>query len=109
MCVVLESLSYIFYSLNSIEKKEDAALRAAETKISSLNMDVNIDIQTLFDKLHIIYRCSWRGNSIILLEEYIIEPPYTSVKVLPGATGDAAALDRLSKIVSFSVSFCVWL
>lgn len=87
--------------MNSIEKKEDAALRNAEMKISSLNMDVNIDIQTLFDKLHIIYRCSWRGNSIILLEEYIIEPPYTSVKVLPGASGDAAALDRLSKIVSF--------
>jgi hypothetical protein len=55
-------------------------------------------VQTLFDRLSIIYPCAWQDNSIVVLDEYVIDPPYTTIVVKPGR--DGSGIDRLSKIVS---------
>lgn len=84
-------------SLSSLEKKEDTAFKLAETRIAALNASVDSDIQVLFDRLSFIYSCKWDGSSIVVLDEYIIEAPYQSVRVIDGKEG--SGLERLKKIV----------
>jgi hypothetical protein len=76
------------------------ALKQAEKNLESLNKNVKPEIQLLYDRLSLIYTsCRWMGDSIEILEEYIIEPPYDLVKVLPNK--DGTGIDRMRKIVSF--------
>mmetsp|Transcript_24479 Transcript_24479/g.40820 ORF Transcript_24479/g.40820 Transcript_24479/m.40820 type:complete len:157 (+) Transcript_24479:170-640(+) len=90
-------LAELGISIHNIEKKEAAALKQAEKNIDSLNSNVSNDVQTLYDKISIIYPCSWRNVSIVVLDEYVIEPPYEEVKVLEGC--DGTGIDRVKKIL----------
>lgn len=57
------------------------------------------EIQNLYDRLSLIYSsCRWIGESIEILEEYIVDPPYDKVAVLPGK--DGTGIERMRKIVS---------
>ena len=85
-------------SIANIEKKELAALKAAEKAIAAINNSVDSDVQNLFDRLNIIYPCSWEQNSIVILDEYVVEAPYNAVSVKPGK--DGSGLERVKKIVS---------
>jgi len=78
--------------------KEDAALKQAQKNIEALNYNVNSKIQALFDRFNFTYPCKWNGNSIIVLDEYCIDPPYNSVTVLPNCEGKTK--DMFSKMVS---------
>lgn len=57
-------------------------------------------MQSLFDKFNTIYPCSWDKTTIVILDEYIIEDPYTEVKVKPGKSKDGSGIERVIKIVS---------
>lgn len=87
-----------FDSIANIEKRELTALKQAEKGIAAINNSVDNDVQSLFDKLNTIYPCSWDKTTIIILDEYIIDAPYTEVKVKPGK--DGSGIERVIKIVS---------
>ena len=75
-------------------------MEKATKSLESVNLNVSGDIQALYDRISLLFPiCRWRGNSIEVLGEYLIEAPYTTVVVVPGH--DGAGLDRISKIVSF--------
>lgn len=95
----------IWYNFNnfsssaaSIDKKEAAALKQAEKSIDALNQKVSSEVQTLYDKLSLLFPCHWQDINIIVLDEYIVFPPYSEVKVIAGK--DGAGIDRVVKIVS---------
>lgn len=83
-----------------MEKKEQISRSNTDKAMKALNSNVDSVIQALYDKLSTIFPCSWKGNTIVVLNEFIIEPPYVEVK----GTGAAAGIERISKIVSFSYS-----
>ncbi|RYG67776.1 hypothetical protein EON64_06715 [archaeon] len=57
------------------------------------------EIQQLFDKISSIFtECRWHENTMVVLEEYVILPPYGDVLVLPGKEGGGLA--RIQMIVS---------
>lgn len=82
------------HGVEDLENREQAALRQIEKNMENVNLSVSSDIQLIFDRFCTIYPTKWKQNSIVILEEYIIEPPYETVKVLPGKEG--TALSRLS-------------
>jgi hypothetical protein len=91
-------------SLQNLELQETHALKQAEKSLESLNKNVKPEIQLLYDRLSLIYTsCRWSGNNIEILEEYLIDPPYDTVKVLPGK--DGTGIDRMRKIVSHIYCF----
>jgi hypothetical protein len=91
-------------SLQNLELQETHALKQAEKSLESLNKNVKPEIQLLYDRLSLIYTsCRWSGNNIEILEEYLIDPPYDAVKVLPGK--DGTGIDRMRKIVSHIYCF----
>jgi hypothetical protein len=114
-------LPCFYFSLNALEKQEQRALENAEKKIATLNFSVSPDIQTLFDRLNFMYvlifviilfyikkfvysryPCHWQGDSIVILSEYIISPPYETVTLDRNSktTVDSAGFERVVKVVS---------
>lgn len=89
--------------LDDIKKLESQALEKAEKSLEAINLSVSGDIQSLYDRISLLFPiCRWKGNSIEVLEEYLIEPPYTNVVIVPGKEG--AGIERISNIVSvFSI------
>ena len=87
----------MFCSIGNIEKRETAALKQAEKAISAINYEVDHYVQSLFDKISILFPCVWEKTTIVVLDEYLIEAPYTTVKVKPNKEGKA--IERVTKIV----------
>jgi hypothetical protein len=84
-------------------KKEESELKRVEKCMAALNCNVTEDIQLLFDRMNSIFSAEWKGtnNSMILLEEYRIDPPYDKVTVLKGCEGQG--IDRIKQVVRRSV------
>lgn len=86
-------------SAHEVDRQEDTAFNTASKLINNTNFEVSNEIQSLFEKINIMYSSTvWKNNSIQIMDEYIIDPPYTNVTVLPNK--DGLALDRMQKIVS---------
>jgi len=85
-------------SISNMEKKEDLALAAAEKNLESINNDVSPLEQNLYDKLSSIFaKTRWEGNSIVILENIIIDPPYHQA-VIQG--GDNSQLSFVQKVLA---------
>ncbi len=91
-------LFFVSHSTASLEKKEHASLKQAEKNMAALNKNVASHVQFLYDRMNSYFPCRWENVNIIVLDEYIIEPPYESLKLLPGREG--SGLERVSKRVS---------
>eukprot|EP01038_Epipyxis_sp_PR26KG_P013568 gene13568-18208_t len=77
----------LFPNSGSLEKKEAVALKQAEKSVASMNSSVSAVVQSLFDMMSSYYPCVWSGNNIIVLNEYIIAPPYTIIVVMEDGQG----------------------
>jgi hypothetical protein len=63
----------------------------------TLNKDVDSDVQHLYDRMSSFFPTHWdRANNIVVLDVYVIEPPYTAVRVIAGKDG-AGGLERVAK------------
>ena len=74
-------------------------MKLAQKQILSLNLNVSGKIQALYDKFSLMYPCRWEANSIIVLEEYSIDPPYDQVKILENNEGKGKSIDLFIKKV----------
>lgn len=87
----------------ALEDRERRALRIAEETFSKINDKASVEGQQIFDKL--LKACNeveWRGNSILVLKEIRVDPPYTadSCSLIKKSGGlDAHSLVRVKKIV----------
>lgn len=87
-------------NVHSLEKHEQRALETAEKNITALNSSVSSVIQTLFDRINFIYPSEWQGNTMVVLNEFIISPPYERVALRPGGNSESVAgLERLVKVL----------
>lgn len=96
--------SFLFHlpfisGVEDLEAREQAALKQIEKNMENMNLNVSSDIQSIFDRFSSIYPTKWKQNSIVILDEYIIDPPYETVTLAPGKEG--RALQRISSMVSY--------
>jgi len=79
--VAIPDLSTLGINLAALEKKETSALKEAERNFASINLKVNQDIQSLFDRLRSLFgeECVWVDESIKILDDFQIDPPYDKV------------------------------
>eukprot|EP01039_Chlorochromonas_danica_P004779 gene4776-5239_t len=85
-------------STQNFEQQEMTALRLAEKALETANTKVTGEIQALFDKISSIFNhCEWSDDSIKILDEYIINPPYDKVTVLPDKEG--SGLNRIQMML----------
>lgn len=91
-------------SRKALEERERRALRLAEESFSHVNQRASPEGQKIFDKL--LKACNevvWKGESILVLKEIRVDPPYTPENCTLISTGggglDVHSLERVKKIV----------
>lgn len=92
-------------SRKALEEREKRALKLAEESFSHINQRASPEGQKIFDKL--LKACNevvWKGESILVLKEIRVDPPYTADKcslINNGTSGglDEHSLERVKKIV----------
>lgn len=91
-------------SRKALEERERRALRLAEESFSHINQKASPEGQKIFDKL--LKACNevvWKGESILVLKEIRVDPPYTADKCslinISGGGLDEHSLERVKKIV----------
>jgi len=88
-------------NIQSLEKREQVAAVEAEKRVMAMNSNVSSDVQLLFEKLMDMYPCRWSGNTIVILESFRIDPPYTNVAPINGGSkGDEAGLANLIRVLN---------
>lgn len=93
-------------SRRALEERERRAVRLAEESFSHVNQRASPEGQKIFDKL--LKACNevvWRGESILVLKEIRVDPPYAASNCAlvgsgSGGTLDAHSLERVKRIVS---------
>ena len=73
-------------------KKKGTPLRTKETKISD-------ECRVVLEALSRHFKCRAQNNTIIVSEEFRIEPPYTQETTYSISAPDAAGLQRLRKVL----------
>lgn len=107
----IEALSVPLPSVSrkAVEERERRALKLAEESLSHINRKASPIGQSVFDRL--LKACnevSWKGNSIIVLHQIRVDPPYGAedCQLIRAAGNEAEArlhegsLERVKKIVA---------
>lgn len=90
----------------SIEEREKRAIMLAEESFKHINQQASLEGQTVFDRL--LKACNevkWNGESIIVLNQIKVDPPYRgeNCKLLqtggPDGVLDEGSLERVKRIV----------
>lgn len=94
----------------ALEEREKRAMRLAEESFSHINQRASPEGQKIFDKL--LKACNeveWKGESILVLKEIRVDPPYTADDcslidtASSGGLGEHS-LERVKKIVRAAAS-----
>eukprot|EP00980_Cylindrotheca_fusiformis_P030991 scaffold25694_cov127-Cylindrotheca_fusiformis.AAC.22 len=96
--------SNMAHNKKALEEREKRAIRLAEESLRHLNPKASPKGQIVFDRL--LKACNevvWKGESIIVLKQIQVDPPYAqeNCKLLQGGSAQAGgSLDRVQKIVA---------
>ena len=81
---------------HTLEKLESKVVEQAERLIAGLNNQVSNEVQMLYDRLSLIFPCKWgEGNSMVVLDDFVVQVPYESVVSSKGGDG----IDRVRKVL----------
>jgi hypothetical protein len=86
-------------SFSDSEAKVEKAVKEDIKQRARIGEGVSEETQTLFDTLAKTLPVRWNGQSIIVMDEVIIEPPYGSANV-KGGKGAGERIERVKKVVS---------
>jgi len=105
----LKSFALPNVSRKALEEREKRAIKLAEESFSHINQRASPEGQKIFDKLlKACYEVEWKGESILVLKEIRVDPPYTADKcsLINTASGELGehSLERVKKIVRAAAS-----
>ncbi|GMP74833.1 hypothetical protein CsSME_00032125 [Camellia sinensis var. sinensis] len=84
--------------LNSLQSREDSAIRQAEREVERIGVGVTAEAQSIFDALSKTLPVRWDKTAIIVLNDVRVCSPYLPESVTGGTP---AANDRVRKMVDF--------
>ncbi|KAG4305761.1 hypothetical protein PORY_000671 [Pneumocystis oryctolagi] len=85
-------------ALEGLAAREQASRRAYEAEMARWGVGVTQEGQRLFDALSRTLPCRWEKQSILVLDEVYIDPPYT-VEACRAASKDAQSYQRVCRVV----------
>jgi len=91
-------LSNTYIDMNSIQTREEAALRQAEVEAERIGIGVTPEAQSIFDALAKTLPVQWEKTTIIVLNEVRVSSPYLPENV---SGGTSAANERVKKVIEF--------
>ena len=94
------SINDVTCRVQNLDKKERHALEQAEGRLAGINLNVDDKTQELFDKVSFIFPCQWAGTKIIVLEKYVINPPYDKVTAISAEYDNDAGHQRVTQVLT---------
>ncbi|KAF9337285.1 hypothetical protein BG006_005496 [Podila minutissima] len=94
---VVPALGYI--QLDKIQQREQQAIREAQVAAARIGVGVSSSAQDIFDALSKTLPCRWAKDSIVVMDEVIIAPPYEPENCKANASA-SYTLARVKKVVS---------
>ncbi|XP_062159511.1 uncharacterized protein LOC133866868 [Alnus glutinosa] len=87
-----------YLDLNSLQAREDLAIRQAEAEAERIGVGVTSEAQNLFDALSKTLPVRWDKTAIVVMNEVRVSSPYLPECV---SGGTPAANDRVKKVLEF--------
>ncbi|KAG6398807.1 hypothetical protein SASPL_140278 [Salvia splendens] len=87
-----------FLDLNTLQSKEESAIRQAEAEAERIGVGVTPQAQSLFDALSKTLPVRWDKSTIVVMNEVRVSSPYLPESV---TRGTHAANGRVRKVVEF--------
>lgn len=87
-----------YVDLNSLQAREESALRQAEAESERIGVGVTTEAQNIFDALSKTLPVRWDKTAIVVMNEVRVSSPYLPESV---SGGTAAANDRVKKVLEF--------
>ncbi|KAG9451116.1 hypothetical protein H6P81_011081 [Aristolochia fimbriata] len=85
-----------YLDLNSIQAREESAIRQAESEAERIGIGVTSEAQNIFDALSKTLPVRWDRTVIVVMNEVRVSSPYTPENVVGGTP---AANDRVKKVL----------
>ncbi|KAG2188987.1 hypothetical protein INT44_004129 [Umbelopsis vinacea] len=84
--------------IDQINQREAEAIKLASQQAARIGVGVSKDAQAIFDALSKTLPCRWAKDSIVVMDEVIISPPYNeeNCRANPSST---ASLTRVKKVL----------
>ncbi|KAL8111875.1 uncharacterized protein LOC141663596 [Apium graveolens] len=89
-------VSKCFLDLNTLNSKEQSAIRQAEIDSERIGVGVSPEAQSIFDALSKTLPVRWDKTVIVVMNEVRVSSPYTSERVTGGTP---AANERVRKVL----------
>ncbi|KAF3431317.1 hypothetical protein FNV43_RR26048 [Rhamnella rubrinervis] len=87
-----------FLDLNSLQAREELAIRQAEAEAERIGVGVTSEAQSIFDALSKTLPVRWDKTTIVVMNEVRVSSPYLPESV---SGGTAAANERVKKVIEF--------
>ncbi|KAJ2964196.1 hypothetical protein NQZ79_g789 [Umbelopsis isabellina] len=91
--------------IDQIKQREAEAIKLASQQAARTGVGVTKEAQAIFDALSKTLPCRWAKDTIVVMDEIIITPPYNEENCKANASS-AAPLARVKKVVSNHTSLC---
>ncbi|KAK4763915.1 hypothetical protein SAY87_013353 [Trapa incisa] len=91
-------LKNCYIDLNSLQTKEELALRQAEAEAERIGIGVTSEAQSIFDALSKTLPVRWDKTVIVVMNEVRVSSPYVADSVYGGTP---AANERVKKVLEF--------
>ncbi|KAL2519505.1 RNA-processing [Abeliophyllum distichum] len=85
-----------FLDLNTLQAREDSAIRQAEAEAERIGVGVSAEGQSIFDALAKTLPVHWDKTTIVVMNEVRVSPPYLPESVKGGTP---SANDRVRKVL----------
>lgn len=87
-------------SQKDLRRRESKAAEASRRALSSINAGVSPEAQQIFDLLSKTMPCEWKNDSIVVIEQVRVDPPYTRESIVNlEEKEDAYAFNRICRMV----------
>ncbi|CAI9775401.1 unnamed protein product [Fraxinus pennsylvanica] len=91
-------ISKCFLDLNTLQAREDSAIRQAEIDAERIGVGVSAEAQSIFDALAKTLPVRWDKTNIVVMNEVRVSSPYLPENVTGGTP---AANERVRKVLEF--------
>ncbi|KAL0075406.1 anticodon-binding domain-containing protein [Phycomyces blakesleeanus] len=84
--------------LDQLQARETEALREVRQQAAKIGVGVTKEGQEIFDALYKTLPCRWASDTIVVMDEVLISPPYT-IEHCKANASSAASLARVKKVL----------
>ncbi|KAI8142079.1 anticodon-binding domain-containing protein [Fennellomyces sp. T-0311] len=95
---IADYLPINYVHVDRLEQRESSGVKNMRQRVAKMGVGVTKEAQDIFDALSKTLPCRWSNDTIVVLDEVLIEPPY-GIDNCKANASSAASLARVKKVL----------